>query len=323
MRKFILTIILILCLSSNSAFAGSLDQTSPPSNDSTRMYTLEQIYDVIAGNETTWPAKPSGGFNEPATGPASTMHTLDNIQGLIVAGVTDATAANILSGKTAISRGAGTGESLLTGIMPNLTLSASTVAVPAGYYGAGDALNVVDTDLAAGNIKSGTTIFGILGTYAGGSFGIPKTGQTTSYQDYDDGYYKKGTPASGAHFTKAGNLTTDNGTGLMWVADHAAIGTVGGYNFASTMSWSDALLAVTALNSAAYGGYSDWRLPNIKELQSIVDYGRVGPAIDTTYFPNAQSYSYWSSTTLAGGTVYAWYVYFDDGYVGYDNKAFA
>jgi len=251
------------------------------------------------------------------------MRTLDNIQSVIAAGVTDATAANILISKTAISRGAGTGESLLTGTMPNLTLSAATVAVPAGYYGAGDALNVVDTDLAAGNIKSGTTIFGILGTYAGGSFGVPKTGQTTSYQDYDDGYYKKGTPASGAHFSKAGNLTTDNGTGLMWVADHAALGTVGGYNFASTMTWSNALLAVTALNSAAYGGYSDWRLPNVKELQSIVDYSRVSPAIDTTYFPNAQSDLYWSSTTLADDAGGAWGVYFDNGYIYYDGKAYA
>ena len=274
MRKFSLTIILILCLSLNPVLAGSLDQTSPPSNDTTRMYTLEQIYDVVSGTETTWPAKPSGGFNEPSTGPASTMHTLDNLQGLIAAGVTTASAGDILTGKTALLRGAGTGESAVTGTMANLTLSASTVAVPAGYYGAGDALNVVDTDLAAGNIKSGTTIFGILGTYSGGSFGVPKTGQTTSYQDYDDGYYEKGTPTSGAHFSKAGNLTTDNGTGLVWVADHAAIGTVGGYNFASTMTWSNALLAVTALNSAAYGGYNDWRLPNVKELQSIVDYGR-------------------------------------------------
>jgi hypothetical protein len=86
------------------------------------------------------------------------------------------------------------------------------------------------------------------------------------------------------------------------------------------MTWSNALLAVTALNSAAYGGYSDWRLPNVKELQSIVDYGRVSPAIDTTYFPNAQSNGYWSSTTYADSTDFAWFVNFNYGDVYFVDK---
>ena len=80
---------------------------------------------------------------------------------------------------------------------------------------------------------------------------------------------------------------------------------------------------IKALNDAHYGGYSDWRLPTIKELAYIVNYSipYPGPTIDTGYFPNTQSSFYWSSTTYAYGTDYAWGVYFDYGYDGYGNKS--
>jgi hypothetical protein len=60
----------------------------------------------------------------------------------------------------------------------------------------------------------------------------------------------------------------------------------------------------------------------VKELQSIVDYGRYDPAIDTTVFPgtNVDPDGYWSSSTYAGDTGSAWIVYFYDGYVGYRFK---
>jgi hypothetical protein len=134
--------------------------------------------------------------------------------------------------------------------------------------------------------------------------GVPKTGQTTSYADYDDGYYEKGLPASGDRFTNNGDGTiTDNATGLEWVASPTAAG-VGG-----TYAWAD---AITACEGLTYAGHSDWRLPNVKELQSIVDYGRVSPAIDTTYF-TSESDLYWSSNTYASITSFAWGVNFSYG----------
>ncbi|MCP4754497.1 MAG: DUF1566 domain-containing protein, partial [Proteobacteria bacterium] len=80
-------------------------------------------------------------------------------------------------------------------------------------------------------------------------------------------------------------------------------------------------------------GKSDWRLPNIKELQSIVDYSKLKPAIDVTYFPNIHTSSnddYWSSTTNIRDTGfttysnsdYAIFVTFRDGNTGYFLKSF-
>jgi len=157
-----------------------------------------------------------------------------------------------------------------------------------------------------------------IGSASAGFFGggapatkyLPKTGQTTSYADYDDGYYEKGLPSSGAHYTNNGDGTiTDNATGLEWVASPTAAG-VGG-----TYLWG---AAITACEGLTYAGHDDWRLPNVKELISIVDYGRVGPAIDPLF--TSQSTAYWSSTTYADGTDYAWAVDFGAGFVGFGGK---
>jgi len=54
---------------------------------------------------------------------------------------------------------------------------------------------------------------------------------------------------------------------------------------------------IKALNSANWGGFSDWRVPSEEELKTIVDFNRRKPSINTAYFPNTQSSFYWSSTT--------------------------
>jgi hypothetical protein len=163
-----------------------------------------------------------------------------------------------------------------------------------------------DYSYAAGQ-KTGTLEAG-----AGG--GVPKTGQTTSYADYDDGYYQKGYPKTGNRFTNNGDGTiTDNATGLEWVANPTAAGVGDSY------AWADAIAACEGLT---YAGHSDWRLPNVKELQSIIDFRRYNPTIDTTYF-TSQSDLYWSSTTFANYDGFAWYATFYDGSVGYGDKTSA
>ena len=109
-------------------------------------------------------------------------------------------------------------------------------------------------------------------------------------------------------FVDNGNGTiTDNATGLTWRQ-----GTDG------TMNWQGALSFCEDLD---YAGYTDWRLPDVKELRSIVDNSKVSPAINTTFFPGTQSSYYWTSTTYAGSTSYAWHVTFFNGYVYDSNKS--
>ena len=103
-------------------------------------------------------------------------------------------------------------------------------------------------------------------------------------------------------FTDNGNGTvSDSDTGLMWQKEDDN----------TTRTWES---AISYCEGLSLGSYNDWRLPNIKELRSIVDTTTYSPAINSTYFPNTNSSSYWSSTTY---TPYAWYVGFSNGVVSY------
>jgi hypothetical protein len=138
---------------------------------------------------------------------------------------------------------------------------------------------------------------------------LKKTGQTTSYTPYDDGYYQTGvTPSYTRDDSK--EIVTDNITGLMW-QDNSEAKTL-------KLTWQGAM---DYCDGSSLGGYSDWRLPAVEELEDIVDYGR-SPSIDPT-FKNVENTWYWSSTSISGGTDHAWLVFFGYGYVysnykGYD-----
>lgn len=101
------------------------------------------------------------------------------------------------------------------------------------------------------------------------------------------------------------NTITDNNTSLMWQKAEAG-----------SKRWEDALKYCEGTNLA---GHTDWRLPNTKELQSLVDTTRYDPAIDTRYFPDVMTgYNhYWTSTTVASKSASeAWFVSFTNGNVG-------
>jgi len=77
---------------------------------------------------------------------------------------------------------------------------------------------------------------------------------------------------------------------------------------------------IAAVNAMALCGYTDWRLPTVDELQTIVDYSKPspGPTINTTWFPNTPSGSYyWTSSPDVGSSSYAWYVLFGSGGIDY------
>ncbi len=160
---------------------------------------------------------------------------------------------------------------------------------------------------------------------------VSKTGQTTSYASGDDGDLELGTAWPSPRFTDHGNGTvTDNLTGLIWLKE-ANVPNV-------TRTWAQAFADVAELNASgtmnnnasgdtSNGGshQTDWRLPNVRELQSLIHYGVFSPALPNTAgtakwtagdpFTGVQSSSYWSSSTYAGNPSYVWIVGLYDGTV--------
>jgi len=222
------------------------------------------------------------GSLDPTNAPGPTMHTLEEIYQ-----------------NTAI-------------LVSPITLSDTTVVVKAGCYLA-TTLTAVDADLEAANILKNVTIFGITGTATTTSTAVPQTGQKTSYTANDDGAYKKGMAWPSPRFTvgtnDAVNCVTDNLTGLVWARN--AYMTV-------KLGWTSAIAYCEGLN---YGGYTDWRLPNIREMQSLIDYGRYNPALPAGHpFISVQLGGYWTSSSGTGSPSNGWKVQIPNGNVNYETK---
>ena len=132
---------------------------------------------------------------------------------------------------------------------------------------------------------------------------LPDTGQTQSFTDTfgEDSDYTINPPS----YTDNGDGTvTDNVTSLMWQQEDDD----------TRRTWDE---ACSYCDDLALAGHSDWRLPSKKELMGIVDYGTGSPTIDTTYFLGTNVSYYWSSTTYANNSSYAWSVHFNVGIVNY------
>jgi hypothetical protein len=175
-----------------------------------------------------------------------------------------------------------------------------------------------------------------------------KTGQTKCYDAAgteiacagtgQDGEKLKGVilPTS-PRFTNNGNGTvTDHLTGLIWLTNANCPN--------ATRAWATALTDVASLNSAGTmngnncgdtsnsGTYqTDWRLPNLRELQSLIHYGYFNPALSNAAgtgkwsvddpFSNFQSNAYWTSSTVAQSTTAAFYVNLYNGVVSTTAKS--
>ena len=113
--------------------------------------------------------------------------------------------------------------------------------------------------------------------------GLPATGQVHCYDSTgiladcpsntadalygQDGFYQAGCPMKGRFVDNGNGTISDLCTGLMWQKVVPPV--------VSSTTWEDALRFVRESDAA---GYRDWRLPNVRELQSVIDYGRHAPA---------------------------------------------
>jgi hypothetical protein len=166
------------------------------------------------------------------------------------------------------------------------TADGHTRAMDAQYWSA--------TEYVGTTMRGAATVFGV--NFADGRIkGYPRDRGRTGAPTKQFVRYVRGNPAYGTNdFVDNGDGTiTDRATGLMWQKADSG----------KAMDWEEALAYAEGLEC---GGHSDWRLPNAKELQSIVDYTRApaatdpakrGPAIASVFGLTEPESWFWSSTT--------------------------
>lgn len=145
---------------------------------------------------------------------------------------------------------------------------------------------------------------------------LPKTGQTTKYATGDDGDLQEGVAWPTSRFTVGTGATaacvTDNLTGLIWVKTPDS----------ALRTWQAAIDYAKGLTLC---GYTDWRLPSIVELESLVNAEAANPAawLNTQGFSNVQPDYYWSGTTYAVDASVAWIVTMGYGNVSRNDKGYS
>jgi hypothetical protein len=137
--------------------------------------------------------------------------------------------------------------------------------------------------------------------------------------------------------------TRDNITGLLWevkttsglrsqthtytwysstgATNAGNAGTVSG-GTCQTAGRCDTEKFVTDVNVVALCGFTDWRLPSLPELFTLVHDGAQDPSIDTSYFPNTIAFYFWSGSSYALHPTYAWSVLFQNGETYGDKKTY-
>ena len=132
-----------------------------------------------------------------------------------------------------------------------------------------------------------------------------------------DGFSNTGCSTAGRFTDNGDGTVSDNCTGLMWQKETADVNGNGQTpdDESDALPWCDALAYCENLS---FAGHDDWRLPNVRELQSIVDYGRRDLLIDPVF--GALTSVYWSSTSFATSSGFAWMIHFYFGDVGPQGK---
>lgn len=165
---------------------------------------------------------------------------------------------------------------------------------------------------------------------------VPQTGQKNCYDPKNtnllnpfefypcagtgqDGELQSGVPWPNPRFTDNHNGTvTDNLTSLVWLKNGDPFG---------LRTWEQALKDCRKLSSGKYGlsdnsKPGDWRLPNIKEIESLIDYGSFGPCLPDrgSAFENVKPSSYWTSTSVTHAPTEAMFVILGVGPAIFESK---
>ncbi|MDO8946159.1 MAG: DUF1566 domain-containing protein [Desulfocapsaceae bacterium] len=128
-----------------------------------------------------------------------------------------------------------------------------------------------------------------------------------------DGEYRIGEPWPENRFEVQGEVVRDNLTGLHWTGD----ANIGGF----PVSWQEALDQIKVLNKDGYSGFGDWRLPDRRELRSLMSYQARKPSLPVDHpFRNVFLGWYWTSTSAAIHPDYAWSVHLEGARMFYGGK---
>ena len=115
---------------------------------------------------------------------------------------------------------------------------------------------------------------------------------------------------------------TDPQVGLMW--QQCSIGQSGEKCSVGTpvaFKWEEAIQQGDVVNNkGGLAGHTDWRVPKIKELRSLVESGCWSPSINIKHFPNTPEGEYWSSSSYTGFANNAWYTSFNSGNSQYNHR---
>jgi len=286
-----------LCLYNSSLSAVSLDSPAALTNGGSAMYTVQDIYNRL--DQGTPGSKRTTSFIEPSTGPGATGNDLNDImkKAPSIDDTNGATASDVANGKTYWGLKSGGDWGLKTGS------SSTQTSIPMPVAKTGQNL-CYRTDGNIGTITCDGT-----------------TGQD------GDSNMQSGMAHSSSRFTDNSDGTiTDNSTGLIWLKNANCAG--------KANTWGNALIYVAQLNtdgtinsnncgdSSNSGTHqTDWRLPNIKELHSLVDFQNTNPALPSVNpFLSVKPNGYWSSTSNAGYSDYAWGIFLYLGGAGSDKK---
>lgn len=134
---------------------------------------------------------------------------------------------------------------------------------------------------------------------------IPATTPSTRFSNHPDG------------------TVTDSKTGLMWKKCSEGQNGSDCSDGSATLffGYSTALQHVQTINNGdGFAGKADWRLPNVKELSSILEGQCYSPAVNLTVFPNTVAGDFWSSSPVAKENERVWYVNFNFGFINWGSN---